>query len=87
MRSQKGVGMTSGEELEQCHAVMSRASTTTLVMSTLREKPNQLIKTHIWTLYNCLYVTFTGQAGLGVGSWPSSRTNAGSSTSEFDYTS
>ena len=30
---------------------------------------------------------FTGQVGLGGGSWPSNRTNAGSPPSEFDYTS
>ena len=29
----------------------------------------------------------TGQVGLGVGSWPSNRTNVGSPPSEFDYTS
>ena len=36
-----------------------------------------------------LFVTYkyTGQVGLGVGSWPSNRTNAGSPPSEFDYTS
>ena len=34
-----------------------------------------------WLLYSA------GQVGLGVGSWPSNRTNAGTPPSEFNYTS
>ena len=34
-----------------------------------------------------VYSPVSENVGLGVGSWPSNRTNAGSPPSEFDYTS